>query len=169
MAVETTATRKAASLPGDLASDPIRMVFPPNNPGRRFIAGIAGIFNCRGLGFSEKARRCSRLYQDKVRNEFATGEEESLQSYAEHIYKFPSEQTIGPVPAEKPELAANPEQPSQASHFGERLAKTAATLAPPCLLQDYGSAIDREAAQECGRRRESPGSVATKNTKRHKS
>jgi hypothetical protein len=45
--VAIVATNKATNLLRDLASDPIRMIFPPNIPGRRLIAGIAGTFNCR--------------------------------------------------------------------------------------------------------------------------
>lgn len=47
-----------------------------------------------------------------------TGEVESLQPPVEVRLQLSTEQTIGPLLAEKPELAANPGQPSQASHFG---------------------------------------------------
>src|SRR5262245_46434838 len=48
------------------------------------------------------------------------GDEEPVRRHLRARLQWSSEQTIGPLPAEKPELAANPEQPSQASYFGDR-------------------------------------------------
>jgi hypothetical protein len=45
--VAMVATNKATNLLRSLASDRIRIIFPPNIPGRRLIAGIAGTFHCR--------------------------------------------------------------------------------------------------------------------------
>jgi len=57
------------------------------------------------------------------------GEEEPLQRHRVRV-QLSSEQTIGPLPAEKPELAANPGQVLQASYFGE----LRPMLATGCML-----------------------------------
>ncbi len=68
----------------------------------------------------EELRYCSWFRRDKIRNEFANWRS-GVVAVAFYVrLQLSTEQTIGPVLAEKPELAANPGQTSQASHFGER-------------------------------------------------
>jgi hypothetical protein len=111
-AMDAAANNNAASRLCDLASDPIRMIFPPNIPERRLIAGIAGTFNCRMWRARPIRIACERRRhnRDKIQNKFAKNRRRGLWCgrLAARL-QWPSEQTIGPLPAEKPELAVNTE------------------------------------------------------------
>src|SRR5262249_45420813 len=110
IAMAAVATNRAESPRCDLASDPIRMIFPPNAFRRRSIAGVAGTFSCRRPAGTESACKPSRHDRDKIQNKFAAKSATKARcSCLAARLRRPSEQTIGPVPAEKPELAANTE------------------------------------------------------------
>src|SRR5215207_10124284 len=73
IAVEAAATSKATNPPSDLASDPIRMIFPPNVPERRSNRGHRRNIHSPLVTVSPLAAGCNcpRLSRDKIQNEFA--------------------------------------------------------------------------------------------------